>query len=165
MVAPSNRITLGAVGIGPRGRYVLSCMLNEPDVRFVAICDVQASRRKAVKDMADAKYGNRDCVMVRDMFELLDRPDIDALLIATGDHWHAMASILAASFQELKGNKQVCETTIGLFQTLLLADPGDMDHIIEAVRRRFRPGQRGGPPQGPRSSSPRRRRTCPGARR
>ena len=40
-----------------------------------------------------------------------------------------------ASLDDLKGNKQVCETTIGLFQTLLLADPGDMDHIIEAVRR------------------------------
>ena len=39
------------------------------------------------------------------------------------------------SFQELKGNKQVCETTVGVFQTLLLADRGDMDHIIEAVRR------------------------------
>ena len=39
------------------------------------------------------------------------------------------------SFQELKGNKQACETTVGMFQTLLLADRGDMDHIIEAVRR------------------------------
>ncbi|MHC4177785.1 MAG: Gfo/Idh/MocA family protein, partial [Planctomycetota bacterium] len=39
IVAPSDRIVLGAIGIGPRGRYVLSCMLNEPDVQFVAICD------------------------------------------------------------------------------------------------------------------------------
>ncbi|MEA1950681.1 MAG: DegT/DnrJ/EryC1/StrS family aminotransferase, partial [Planctomycetota bacterium] len=39
------------------------------------------------------------------------------------------------SFQELKGNKQVCETTVGIFQTLLLADRSDMDHIIEAIRR------------------------------
>ena len=39
------------------------------------------------------------------------------------------------SLQELKGNKQVCETTVGLFQTLLLADRGDMDHIVEAIRK------------------------------
>jgi len=39
------------------------------------------------------------------------------------------------SFQELKGNKQVCETTVGMFQTLLLADRSDMDHIIEAIRK------------------------------
>ena len=95
-VAPSERIVLGGIGIGRRGSYDLSCFLPEPDVQFVAICDVQASRRKAVKDMADAKYGNKDCVMYRDMFELLDRQDIDAVLIATGDHWHALASILAA---------------------------------------------------------------------
>ncbi len=38
------------------------------------------------------------------------------------------------SLQELKGNKQVCETTVGMFQTLLLADRGDMDHILDAIR-------------------------------
>lgn len=117
-VAPSNRITLGAIGIGPRGRYDLSCMLNEPDVRFVAICDVQASRRKAVKDMADAKYGNHDCAMTRDMFELLGRKDIDAFLIATGDHWHAMASMLAAKAGKDVYSEKPCGITIGDCQDL-----------------------------------------------
>ena len=65
-------------------------------MQFVAICDMRASRRQAVKAMADAKYGNRDCAMYRDMLEVLGPPDIDAVLIATGDRWHAMASILAA---------------------------------------------------------------------
>jgi len=118
MVAPGNRIVLGAIGIGPRGRYVLGCMLNEPDVRFVAICDVQASRRQAVKDMADAKYGNHDCVMYRDMFELLDRPDIDAVLIATGDHWHALASILAAKAGKDVYSEKPCGITIADCQDL-----------------------------------------------
>ena len=112
-VAPSDRIVLGAIGIGPRGRYVLSCMLNEPDVRFVAICDVQASRRKAVKEMADAKYGNQDCTMYRDMFEVFDRPDIDAVLIATGDRWHAAASILAAKAGKDVYSEKPCGITIG----------------------------------------------------
>jgi len=111
-VAPSERIVLGAIGIGPRGRYVLSCMLAEPDVQFVAICDVQASRRQAVKDMADAKYGNHDCAMYRDMLELLDRRDIDAVLIATGDHWHALASILAAKAGKDVYSEKPCGITI-----------------------------------------------------
>ena len=78
-VAPSRRIVLGAIGIGPRGSHVLGCFLAEPDVQFVAICDVRADRRQSVKATADAKYGNKDCAMYRDMFELLGRPDIDAV--------------------------------------------------------------------------------------
>jgi len=117
-VAPSERITLGAIGIGPRGRHVLSCMLAEKDVRFVAICDVQASRRKHVKAMADAKYGNTDCVMMRDMFELLARKDIDAVLIATGDHWHALGSILAAKAGKDVYSEKPCGITIGDCQDL-----------------------------------------------
>jgi ornithine cyclodeaminase/alanine dehydrogenase-like protein (mu-crystallin family) len=66
--APSARVVLGAIGIGPRGRHVLSCLIAEKDVQFVAICDVQRSRRQAVKEMADAKYGNKDCAAYRDMF-------------------------------------------------------------------------------------------------
>jgi len=117
-VAPSERIVLGAIGIGPRGSYVLSCMLGEPDVRFVAICDVQASRRQAVKEMADAKYGNRDCVMYRDMHELLARPDIDAVLVATGDRWHALASILAAKAGKDVYSEKPCGITMGDCQAL-----------------------------------------------
>ncbi|MEA3368454.1 MAG: Gfo/Idh/MocA family oxidoreductase, partial [Planctomycetota bacterium] len=116
--APSEKTVLGAIGIGPRGRYDLSRMLDEPDVRFVAICDVQASRRKQVKAMADAKYGNQDCVMYRDMFELLARKDIDAVLIATGDHWHALASILAAKAGKDVYSEKPCGITIGDCQAL-----------------------------------------------
>jgi len=109
-VAPSNRIVLGGIGIGHRGRIVLSSMLEEPDVRFVAVSDVQASRRERVKKMVDAKYENKDCVMYRDMFEVLDRDDIDAVLIATGDRWHALASILA-----IRAGKDVyCEKPCGI---------------------------------------------------
>ena len=77
-VAPSERITLGAIGIGNRGSYVLGCFLEEKDIRFVAIADVKEERRKAVKKRADDKYGNQDCAMYRDLRELLARDDIDA---------------------------------------------------------------------------------------
>lgn len=117
-VAPSEKITLGAVGIGPRGRYVLGCMLGEPDVQFVAIADVQKSRREYVKATADRKYGNSDCAMYSDMFELFDRKDIDAVLVATGDHWHALASILAAKAGKDVYSEKPCGITIGDCQEL-----------------------------------------------
>ena len=47
--APSERITLGAIGVGPRATYDLGCMLKQPDCQFVAVADVQASRRDAAK--------------------------------------------------------------------------------------------------------------------
>src|SRR5207302_8257849 len=79
------------------GTYDLGCFLEEPDVRFVAVCDVKAQRRRAVKKKADDKYGNHDCATYRDLRELLARPDIDAVLIATGPNWHATAATLAAN--------------------------------------------------------------------
>ncbi len=117
-IAPSQRIVLGAIGIGGRGEYDLGYFLIQPDVQFVAICDVRAHRRHAIKAMADEKYGNKDCAMYRDMFELLGRSDIDAVLIATGDHWHAPASILAAKAGKDIYSEKPCGITIALCQAL-----------------------------------------------
>ena len=58
-VPPSERITVGGIGIGRRGTYDLSCFLPQKDVQFVAVCDVKASRRDAVKKMADKHNGNK----------------------------------------------------------------------------------------------------------
>jgi len=95
-VAPSDRIVMGGIGVGNRGRYVLSEFLKYPQVQFVATADRQLSRRKLVKKMVDDHYANDDCVLYQDMFDVLGRDDIDAVLIATGDRWHTMASITAA---------------------------------------------------------------------
>lgn len=119
-VAPSDRVVLGAIGIGSRGSYVLGCFLQEKDVQFVAICDVKRVRRLSVKARADKHYGNKNCKMYRDLRELLARQDIDAVLIATGPNWHATASITAA-----KAGKDVyCEKpcTKNIVQSLALAE-------------------------------------------
>ncbi len=119
-VAPSERIVLGGIGIGNRGTYDLSCFLEEPDVQFVAVCDVKESRRKAIKQKADDKYGNHDCATYRDLRELLARSDIDAVLIATGPNWHATAAILAAN----AGKDVYCEKpcTKNIAQSLALEE-------------------------------------------
>ena len=111
-VAPSNRIVLGAIGIGNRGSYDLGCFLEEDDVQFVAIADVKANRRQIVKERADAKYGNTNCAMYRDLRELLARKDIDAVLIATGPNWHALASITAAKAGKDVYCEKPCAKTI-----------------------------------------------------
>jgi predicted dehydrogenase len=95
-VAPSERIVMGGIGIGGRGSYDLGAMLNERDVQWVAVCDVLKSRREAAKNMVDSKQGNKDCAVYGDLRQFLaERNDVDAVLIATGDRWHALASTLA----------------------------------------------------------------------
>jgi hypothetical protein len=120
VVAPSERIILGGLGIGGRGSYVLGCFLDEPDVHFVAICDVRADRRAAVKKRVDAKYGNQDCAMYRDFREFLVRPDIDAVLITTGSNWHALLSIYSAKAGKDVYCEKPCTKTI--FESLALAE-------------------------------------------
>ncbi len=93
---PSEKIVVGGLGIGGRGTHDLKWMLPEKDVQFVAVCDVQKSRREAVKKLVDETYGNTDCALYSDMREFLTtRKDIDAVLIATGDRWHAAATVMA----------------------------------------------------------------------
>lgn len=117
-VAPSEKLTLGVIGIGPRCTYDLKSMLQFADVRCVAIADVQASRRDAGKALVDGHYGNSDCLLYRDFRELLDRKDIDAVLIATGDRWHAAASILAAKAGKDVYSEKPCGITIAACQEL-----------------------------------------------
>ena len=95
-VAPSERILVGGIGIGGRGSGDLNWLLPEKDVQFLAVCDAKKSARQAVKRTVDNRYGNTDCATYRDIREFLaERTDIDAVLIATGDRWHALASIMA----------------------------------------------------------------------
>jgi hypothetical protein len=116
--APSETITLGVIGIGPRCTYDLKAMLGLSDIRCLAIADVQAGRRDAGKTLVDTHYGNQDCKLYRDFRELLDRRDIDAVLIATGDRWHGPASMLAAEAGKDVYSEKPCGLTIELCQKL-----------------------------------------------
>jgi predicted dehydrogenase len=119
-VPPSERVIVGGIGIGRRGEYDLGCFLEQKDVQFAAVCDVKQERRLAIKKKVDAQYGNEGCDMIRDFRELLDRKDIDAVLIATGPNWHATASMYAA-----KAGKDIyCEKpcTKNIEQSLILVE-------------------------------------------
>lgn len=119
-VPASERITVGGIGIGRRGGYDLGCFLQQPDVQFLAVCDIKAKRRADVKAIADRHHGNRDCDTYRDFRDLLERDDIDAVLIATGPNWHYTASVYAAR----AGKDMYCEKpcTKNVAQSLTLWD-------------------------------------------
>lgn len=118
-VAANERVTLAAIGIGGRGTHDLDCFFQEPVVQFVAIADIRKDRRESVKQRGEKKYGP-GVATYRDFREMLPRQDIDAVLIATGDRWHTMASICAA-----KAGKDIyCEKpcSVSIAESQALAD-------------------------------------------
>ncbi|REJ88892.1 MAG: gfo/Idh/MocA family oxidoreductase [Planctomycetota bacterium] len=117
-VAPSEKIHVGGIGIRGRGSVVLREMFKQPDMRFVAVCDVRADQRASIKEWVDRENGDTKCDTYRDFRELLERSDIDAVLIATGDRWHGPASILAAEAGKDVYSEKPCAITIELSQTL-----------------------------------------------
>jgi predicted dehydrogenase len=94
--APSEKITMGVIGTGGRGMFHVGDILRRPTCRLLAVCDVHAGRRGAAKQAVDAAYGSKDCASFNDFRDLLARPDIDAVVISSPDHWHALQAIAAA---------------------------------------------------------------------
>ncbi len=116
-VAPSERIALGFIGVGMMGRGHVRCCAQYGDAQVVAVCDVDRWRRERAKATVQEAYarqrpggGYRGCRAYNDLRDLLARGDIDAVLIATGDRWHALATVLAA-----KAGKDIyCEKPVSL---------------------------------------------------
>jgi len=96
-VAASERITIGFIGVGDHGRAVnLTNFLGNADAQAVAVCDVETSHMNIARDMVNKKYGNKDCATYKDFRRIIERDDIDAVMISTPDHWHVPISIMAA---------------------------------------------------------------------
>jgi predicted dehydrogenase len=86
---------MGGIGIGNMGAGDQNAFLGRPDVQYVAVCDVRRNYREAAKTRVDKHYRNSDCTAHVDFREVLARADIDAVHIATPDHWHAVMTIAA----------------------------------------------------------------------
>jgi predicted dehydrogenase len=91
----SDRIVMGGIGIGNMGKGDQEAFLGRKDVQYVACCDARKWILEAGKARVDKHNDNKDCQMYGDFRELLARDDIDAVHIATPDHWHAIMVIEA----------------------------------------------------------------------
>ncbi len=91
--APSNRLTLGLIGMGSMGMRHVKGFLQEEDCQIVGICDVDASRRAAAVGEINKHYNNSDCAEYCDYRELVARNDVDTLCISVPDHWHAIIAL------------------------------------------------------------------------
>lgn len=130
-----ERITVGFIGTGKMARgYHLKTLLGFADVQAIAVCDVDTNRRDSAKQMVDEAYGEKGggCAAYNDFREMLARKDLDAVVIATPDHWHSIPLIEAC-----KAGKDVyCEKPL----TLTLAEGRA---CMDAVRKYKRVMQTG----------------------
>jgi len=93
---PSGRITVGAIGIGDQGTRDLKGFLELPDVRIIAVCDVNRQARRRGQKLVNDKYGNSDCHVYHDYRQMLQRKDMDAVSVVTPYHWHSLMGLAAA---------------------------------------------------------------------
>ena len=115
--AASERINVASIGVGIMGNGNLRRMLSNPDLQVVAVCDVDEWRLNDARDTVETAYaletkrGNyKGAMATKDFREILARPDVDAVLIATGDRWHAVISTMAAR----AGKDVYCEKPVSL---------------------------------------------------
>lgn len=143
--SPSNRITLGCIGVGNQGLPVMQRFLNYPDCQVLAVCEVnqgskgykdpnKAYGRKPAREEVESHYAKQSdfgsykgCEDYSDFRDLLTRQDIDAVVIATPDHWHSIMTVMAAE----AGKDIYCEKPLGL--TI-----GDQQAMVKAVRQHNR---------------------------
>ncbi len=137
-VAPSNRVAVGFIGTGRQAIHAnLPGFLREPDAHVVAVCDVDQWRVRRAKALVDGHYAKataagtyRGCEIVQDWRDLVGRADLDAVMISTPDHWHALMAAAA-----LKAGKDVaCEKPL----TRNIAEGRWLSDLVRRTGRIFR---------------------------
>ena len=115
--APSNRVAMALIGCGGQGTGVMNAFLHLPDTQVLATCDANKQRRLAAKKLIEDYYAAKKaadykgCQDYNDFRELLARPDIDAVIVGTPDHWHALPTIAAArAGKDVYCEKPLCLT-------------------------------------------------------
>ena len=110
-VSASNRITVGIIGWGMIAPTNTKAFLSYDDCQVIAACDIHTAHLQAAVDTVNTHYGNKDCRAYHDYRELLARDDIDAVMIAIPDHWHAIVATEAANRKkDIYGEKPLART-------------------------------------------------------
>lgn len=137
--APSERIAIGFIACGKQSQHLMRAFLNQPGTHVVAACDVdklkleRSSKGIVEKHYADKKEGSyKGCATYHDFRDLLARPDIDAVVISTPDHWHTAISIAACQ----AGKDIYCEKPL----TQTIAEARALIHAVRKYNRVFQVG-------------------------
>ena len=131
---PSKRIAIGSIGVGGRGSGHVNTMLHRGDAQILAVCDPFEKKRQGARKRAESRYADlaakgeyKGCLATSDFRELLARPDIDAVIIASPENWHPLHAAMAAA----AGKDIYCEKALSL-------TVAEGRALCEAVRRHGR---------------------------
>ncbi len=109
--APSEKITIGCIGVGSMGSGNMNAFLNKADARVVAVCDIDRNHVNRAREAVNNKYGDSGCATYHDFRELIARADIDALSLALPDHWHSIPVVMGArAGKDMYGEKPLART-------------------------------------------------------
>jgi predicted dehydrogenase len=130
--APSERITMGVVGWGMMGPGNTQSFLAQKDCQIVAACDLDKNHLQQAVDTVNNHYKNKDCHAYRDYRQMMARADIDAVMLAVPDNWHALTAVEAArNKKDIYGEKPLARTI------------AEQQAIVKAVQRYQRIWQTG----------------------
>src|SRR4051812_39732352 len=130
--APSERIVIGVVGWGMQGPNNTRALMAVKNTQVVAACDLDKRPLKQAVDTINKNYGNQDCQSYHDYREMFARKDIDAVMIAVPDHWHALLATEACKQKkDVFGEKPLARTI------------AEQQAIVKAVQKNKRIWQTG----------------------
>ena len=130
--APSNRMVVGVVGWGMQGPGNTDTFLGQPDTQVVAACDLDKNHLQAAVNRINSKYKNQDCRAYSDYREMMARKDIDVVMLAVPDTWHALLAVEAAKQKkDIYGEKPLARTI------------AEQQAIVKAVQKNKRIWQTG----------------------
>ncbi len=137
--AASNRIVLGFIGAGKQSRHLIRAFMNEKDTQFVSVCDVDKLKLNYAKETIEKRYADlmqkgtyKGCHTTGEFRDVLAREDLDAVIIAVPDHWHAIPVIQAAR----RGLDIYCEKPL----SLTIREARQMVNAVRRYNRVFQTG-------------------------
>ena len=131
----NNRLGIGFIGMGIQSRGHVNFYLGDKECQVLAVCDVDTTRREAAQKTVEKKYADamksgiyKGCAAYTDFRELIERKDIDAVVICTPDHWHAIPCLEA-----IKAKKDIyCEKplTLTIHEAKVLVDAVRKQNVV-----------------------------------